>query len=125
MQLSHIPLPSFTLVLTSGHRSLYGDPIPPVPDHLMKTIHNSTHLEGHESSSDCIGENVDTQTVLESERPVTESHGGEQQAGNVSFKVCLHSAFVGSQYQAFFFNQQSFVLFMHKFLVLKRRFTRK
>ncbi|KAF8816639.1 hypothetical protein BYT27DRAFT_7181467 [Phlegmacium glaucopus] len=106
MALSHIPLPSFSLVLTSDYRSLYGDPIPAVPDHLMKTIHNSTHFEGHESPSDCIGENVDTQTILESERPVTESYGGEKRAGNVSFK-------------------QSFVFFMHKFLVLKRRFTPK
>ncbi|KAF8816641.1 hypothetical protein BYT27DRAFT_7181475 [Phlegmacium glaucopus] len=110
MQLSHIPLPSFTLVLTSGHRSLYGDPIPAVLDHLMKTIDfryvpnddKTTRFEDHESSSNCIGENVDTQTILDSERPVTESHGGEKRAGNISFK--------------------SLALFI---VVLKRRFTRK
>lgn len=41
MQLSHIPLPSFTLVLTSGQCSLHGDPLPTtVQDHLMVLILN-------------------------------------------------------------------------------------
>ncbi|KAF8816699.1 hypothetical protein BYT27DRAFT_6384066 [Phlegmacium glaucopus] len=78
------PLPSFTLVLTSGHHSYSPATIqlcsaipPTAPEFLMKTIdlrHDSTDNEFVEVRD----ENVDSQTVFEGEPPATFDHVAAQ-----------------------------------------------
>jgi hypothetical protein len=136
--LSRKPMPSFTLVLTSGSIKFESYPsaqmLPTAPDYLMVQMTElsvyflSTYIISYqrtidlrENSKDAFEDvfdgNPDTQTIFEADRPATFDHGIEKSSNN-SIKVCtlitVHWALCSHSYQQILFLIRKFVLYIQK-----------